>query len=1311
MKKFRLAFFCIAFVLQFSAIKAQFGGGDGTMFHPYLISNATHLNNIKLTDDEGNYLYLHLAFIQGADIDLDVSPYNEEAGWEPIGTADHPFTGQYDGNDYAIINLFINRPAEDNIGLFGVTEGADLTDIALTDVDITGHEMVGALAGSFLSNSGVNRNEFEFRSQLKSSGTVDGENMVGGLIGYADNSIIRYAHSECTISGVNFIGGLVGQLDETDLQLSSSNAVVSGSSDNIGGLAGRAYESQISQCCAVANLESTGSGIHTGGLVGYLYSSSSLTNCWVSGTVNGQGHTGGATGYNNGSTITNCFSYAAVTGDGVYVGGLAGRNNSDVTNSYWDTQVSGVPEPGAGDGRTTEEMTYPSAADTYVDWNFSTIWVEDPDIGFGHFNNGYPYLKWQHNPQKYGFAGGSGTEADPYLVATAAHLNSVRNKHEAWFLQTADIDLGAAPWNEGTGWKPIKGIMNDFRGHYNGNHFAIQNLTIDETGDYFGLFRYLFNAAISNVILEDIQISGRDYSAGLTGKAENTVIENCTVSGNLSGRYYVGGLAGEIINLTTITECETGVDILGSEYVGGLLGQATNGTVAECSVNGAVETTSNYAGGLAAYIISTDVSDCNTSGDVTGNSSTGGLIGIMSESSIEQSFTTGNITGGQNTGGLVGYNWSGSSITNSWSRGMVSGNSTYLGGFVGNNMSGNTIINSFSTGVVNGLTAAQGFIGQGSGTVVDCFWDTETSGDSGSTGGGIGLTTAEMKNLSAFTNEALPDLNTAWDFVGNPLDDDAGEDYWDLDGTFNDGYPFLSRQKERIIWNGDESSDPGVGGNWNSGSTPLAGDNVLVASSAANPLVVNRTPALPLFYNSLFIESGATVEIDAEKALTVSGYLHSEGTLELKSNAAGTGSLIHNNSGVEATIGRYMTGGWASWDAGWHSISSPVKLQPIANFVTEGEGNGYDFFGWDETTNTWMNHKAEDFEAWNEGVNFNPGQGYLISYQQNQSEIAFEGELNTDNISVSNLSFTEDEGNGWHLLGNPFCSALAWNDGNWALNNVAGVAKIWNEAAKSYADIGIGGIIPSAQGFFVQVSEAANSLVIPAASRTHNTQSWYKSGENNEIILFAEESNGNSSQETKIAIHPDASDNYDFDYDSRFLPGYAPQFYSTVGAEKISTNSLPYLNEETVIPMGFVKNQGNSYSIQLKQTIENLDIIMVDLQTGVYHHFSQSSIYSFAAATSDDPNRFVLKFSPTGIEESSENDPMKVFSHGKTITILNPKKLSGILRVFNISGQEVNRQKINGDETFRTDTGLSAGVYIVNVIIPEGIIKQKIIIQ
>ncbi len=113
-----------------------------------------------------------------------------------------------------------------------------------------------------------------------------------------------------------------------------------------------------------------------------------ITNCYSTGSVSGDSYVGGLCGYNV-VTITNCYSTGNVSGVS-WVGGLCVYNSDTgtITNCYWDTETSGQSISSGGEGRTTAEMTYPYAENTYINWDFLNVWHNDI-IGN---NNGYPVL-------------------------------------------------------------------------------------------------------------------------------------------------------------------------------------------------------------------------------------------------------------------------------------------------------------------------------------------------------------------------------------------------------------------------------------------------------------------------------------------------------------------------------------------------------------------------------------------------------------------------------------------------------------------------------------------------------------------------------------------------------------------------------------------------------------------------------------------------------------------------------------------------------------------------------------------------------
>lgn len=183
--------------------------------------------------------------------------------------------------------------------------------------------------------------------------------------------------------------------------------------------------------------------------------------------------------------------------------------------------------------------------------------------------------------------------------------------------------------------------------------------------------------------------------------------------------------------------------------------------------------------------------------DVSGQYNVGGLAGaILGNSTISLCYSTGQISvidGGYDGGGLVGYCTNTSTISNCYSHASVIEAESTVGGLLGELWSG-TVLNCYSTGSIYAETPDNegGLIGSCYGTVTDCFWDTQTSGNTSSENG-TGKTTAEMKTLATFTDQTTAGLTTAWDFETNPNDDVADDDYWDMDlsGTINNGYPYL----------------------------------------------------------------------------------------------------------------------------------------------------------------------------------------------------------------------------------------------------------------------------------------------------------------------------------------------------------------------------------------------------------------------------------------------------------------------------------------------------------------------------------------
>jgi len=279
---------------------------------------------------------------------------NEGRGWQTIGIWPDPFTGSFDGQGFEIRDLFIDRPVEENVGLFSfVNEGAIVESVAVIDVDVTGDTYVGGLAGHSRGNL----------SNCHSTGNVASHTYVGGLVG-ENGGIVSNSYSTASVSGSFEVGGLIGQ-NHANVRKSYSTGSVTGDS-------------------------------YVGGLVGWN-KEGTVSNSYSSASVDGESLVGGLAGGNRAS-VSNCYSTGTVTGD-EYVGGLVGRSyEGTVSNSFWDIETSGQATSSGGTGETTAEM---KNIDTLsgAEWNIiavasssmrnlSYIWnIVDDET--------YPFLSWQ----------------------------------------------------------------------------------------------------------------------------------------------------------------------------------------------------------------------------------------------------------------------------------------------------------------------------------------------------------------------------------------------------------------------------------------------------------------------------------------------------------------------------------------------------------------------------------------------------------------------------------------------------------------------------------------------------------------------------------------------------------------------------------------------------------------------------------------------------------------------------------------------------------------------------------------------------
>ena len=231
-----------------------------------------------------------------------------------------------------------------------------------------------------------------------------------------------------------------------------------------------------------------------------------------------------------------------------------------------------------------------------------------------------------------------------YTVTSADGLMNVAKlvnggKTDINITLTADIDLTGKDWTLiGTS------FSNKYTGTFDGGGHTIKGLTVTTNDQFVGLFGSIgYAGTVKNVMMEDVQITSNrssGFAGGVAGYSDGT-IENCSVSGSVSGTVYVGGVVGAQWN-GSITGCSSSATVKGTVYVGGVAGQT----------NGGATLTACYATGNVIIEIAPK-----------NNISGGGLVGMNGGKGVRACYATGNVTStGSSTGnvhifGLLGDNY------------------------------------------------------------------------------------------------------------------------------------------------------------------------------------------------------------------------------------------------------------------------------------------------------------------------------------------------------------------------------------------------------------------------------------------------------------------------------------------------------------------------------------------------------------------------------------------------------------------------------------------------------------------------------
>lgn len=622
------------------------------------------------------------------------------------GETKYGFYGNFDGVDYNIFGLTINREDTNNVGLFGVAHDANINNVTLVGGSITGGSVVGSVVGAALGNTHI--------TNATNSASVTGNADVGGIVGYSGNKISDGDNGNINVSDtdshftnlintgavyskgesdgktdtISNTGGLIGYMYNGTLDGNSYNlGDVSGKGYNVGGLVGHAVNSTIGDGTnLVYNRLDVEGKYNVGGIVGNM-DGTTVQNAENSGTVMATGHTTEYYKYHTGETVKDNLpndadlssGIASVKVDVANAGGIAGT--SSASNDGTVSKIENVTNTANVSSKTNTYEQNGSKHEYYTAGNVGGIVGRAEDTNITNATNRENEMRGAHNVGGVaGYFGGTGTVSGGIndggdIMATGARYNDnfvrelirpVGNSNESFIIGNIG---GVVGYMDGDN-VYVTGSAN--RGTVHSQDIAAENAA-----------NVLDTSKAANVggVVGKID---RSDTKGLVEIKNNTslaAVNNSYNTGDVRGYTGVGGVVGMMYNgevassynlgYLRTTRIATNGENIEAVNMGGIVGDTTEGSRSKGVIiydvynKGQIgdDTYTYYARHVAGIVgrLSGTVEKAYNNGEIyNGYTATAGIAGWMYEGSINNAFNTGNITvynhdsSTSQVGGIVG---------------------------------------------------------------------------------------------------------------------------------------------------------------------------------------------------------------------------------------------------------------------------------------------------------------------------------------------------------------------------------------------------------------------------------------------------------------------------------------------------------------------------------------------------------------------------------------------------------------------------------------------------------------------------------
>lgn len=681
------------------------------------------------------------------------------------GETKYGFYGNFDGVDYNIFGLTINREDTNNVGLFGVAHDANINNVTLVGGSITGGSVVGSVVGAALGNTHI--------TNATNSASVTGNADVGGIVGYSGNKISDGDNGNINVSDtdshftnlintgavyskgesdgktdtISNTGGLIGYMYNGTLDGNSYNlGAVTGDGYNVGGLVGHAVNSTIGDGTHLVynRLDVTGK-YNVGGIVGNM-EGTTVQNAENSGTVLAEKYKTEYYTYHTGNQTYD--SYYGTSNDGISgvevnianVGGIVGT--SSASNNGKASKIENVTNTANVSSDTDTYNQYASENEYYIAGNVAGIVGRAEDTDISNATNQENEIRGAHNVG--GVAGYFGTSDDNSdnkytvtngindggdIMATGARAKQGVNNSN--LVNDKGFALEQVRSVSGGSETVIIGNMGGVVGYLEGDNVYVTgsaNRGIVHSQEITNPNQVLYTSQAANTggvvgkldTDRNSDLSDEEKLKGLQGKTITAAVSDSYNTGNISGYTGVGGIIGMMYNGEVANSYNIGAINTTRRPVSDANGDTVN-------MGGVVGDTTEEAGASAVIY---NVYNEGQIGDDEYNyyaRHIGGVVGRLS-GIVDKAYNTGDIYSGYSVvGGIVGWLYEGT-VSNAFNTGNITtvnndrqNNGSQVGGIAGAVAGYNTydanvsnrLYNAYNLGTIRSFTGESNYIDMG----------------------------------------------------------------------------------------------------------------------------------------------------------------------------------------------------------------------------------------------------------------------------------------------------------------------------------------------------------------------------------------------------------------------------------------------------------------------------------------------------------------------------------------------------------------------------------------------------------------------